>query len=253
VNRYTELHYAGNRGFASGGFVVIALFLMVAGSIAWVCMGIVANDRWPIRWLELNGAFQRVSAEQLRASMTPLIDDSFFTIDLQELRDAATRISWVSSVRVQKDWPDTVTVTIEEFVPIAHWNRGQLISRKGEAFSVPEADGIQGLPWLQGPQERLDDVLLNWSEFSDLLMPMGLEVSGLKLDSRGAWAMDLSNGTRVQLGRNSARERLQRLLASWDLLMHEQAAPPQDVDLRYTNGFAVLWPQNPETAKGTDS
>ena len=253
MNRYTEMRYAGNRGFASGVFVVIALFLAATGSIAWVCMGIVANDRWPIRWLELHGAFQRVSAEQLRASVTPLIDESFFTINLQELRDAATRISWVSSVHIQKEWPDTVTVTIQEFVPIAHWNRGQLISKRGEAFSVPEADGIQGLPWLQGPQDRLDEVLRNWSEFSDLLMPMGLEVSGLKLDSRGAWAMDLSNGTHVQLGRNSARERLQRLLASWDSLMRDQAAPPQDVDLRYTNGFAVLWPQHLETTKGTDS
>jgi cell division protein FtsQ len=253
VNRYTELNYAGNRGFASSMLVVIALFLVASGSIAWVCMGIVANDRWPIRWLELNGAFQRVSAEQLRARVTPLIDDSFFTIDLQELRDATTRISWVSAVRVQKEWPDTVTVTIEEYTPIAHWNRGQLISSKGEAFAVPEADGIQGLPWLQGPQERLDEVLHNWSEFSDLLMPIGLQVSSLKLDTRGAWAMDLSNGTHVQLGRNSARERLQRLLASWDALMQEQVAPPQDVDLRYTNGFAVLWPQALDTAKGTDS
>jgi len=189
----------------------------------------------------------------LRGSMTALIDDSFFTIDLQELRDTATRISWVSAVHVQKEWPDTVTVTIEEFVPIAHWNRGQLISEKGESFSVPEADGLQGLPWLQGPPERLDEVLRNWSEFSDLLMPMSLQVSSLKLDSRGAWAMELSNGTHVQLGRNSARERLQRLLASWDSLMHEKAAPPQDVDLRYTNGFAVLWPQNRVKAKGTDS
>jgi len=253
VNRYTELHYASNRGFASGVFIVIALFLMAAASIAWVSMGIVANDRWPIRWLELNGAFQRVSAEQLRARMTPLIDESFFTIDLQELRGAARRISWVSSVRIQKEWPDTVTVTIEEFVPIAHWNRGRLISEKGEAFAVPEADEIQGLPWLQGPQERLDEVLRNWSEFSELLMPMGLEISGLKLDRRGAWAMDLNNGTHVQLGRNYARERLQRLLASWGSLMHEQVAPPQDVDLRYTNGFAVLWPQHLDIAKGTDS
>ena len=253
MNRYSEMRYAGNRGFASGVFVVIALFLAATGSIAWVSMGIVANDRWPIRWLELHGAFQRVSAEQLRASVTPLIDESFFTINLQELRDAATRISWVSSVHIQKEWPDTVTVTIQEFVPIAHWNRGQLIAKRGEAFSVPEADGIQGLPWLQGPQERLDEVLRIWSEFSELLMPMGLEVSGLKLDRRGAWAMDLSNGTHVQLGRNSARERLQRLLASWDSLMRDQAAPPQDVDLRYTNGFAVLWPQHLDTAKGTDS
>ena len=83
MNRYTELRYSGNRGFASGVLAVITLFLLAVGGIAWVSMGIVANDRWPIRWLELNGGFQRVSAEQLRASMTPLIDESFFTIDLQ--------------------------------------------------------------------------------------------------------------------------------------------------------------------------
>ena len=253
MNRYTPFSYKANQGFASGALAVIVLFLLAVGGLAWVSLGIVANDRWPIRWLELHGAFQRVSAEQLRGSVTPLIDESFFTINLQELRDAATRISWVSSVHIQKEWPDTVTVTIEEFVPIAHWNRGQLISKRGEAFSVTEADGIQGLPWLQGPQDRLDEVLRSWSEFSELLMPMGLEVSGLKLDSRGAWAMDLSNGTHVQLGRKSARVRLQRLLASWDSLMRDQAAPPQDVDLRYTNGFAVLWPQHLDTAKGTDS
>jgi cell division protein FtsQ len=128
-----------------------------------------------------------------------------------------------------------------------------LISKKGEAFSVAEADEIQGLPWLQGPPERLGEVLSYWADFSELLLPMGVEINGLKLDRRGAWAMQLSNGTQVQLGRDAARDRLQRLLVSWDSLMRDQAAPPQDVDLRYTNGFAVLWPQHQETAKGTDS
>ena len=253
MNRYAELRYPGNRGYVTGAIVVIALFLLASGGIAWVSMGIVTNDRWPIRWLELNGTFQRVSAEQLRASMAPLIDESFFTVNLQELRSSATRNSWVSSVRIQKKWPDTVTVTIEEFAPIAHWNRGQLISEKGEAFAVSEADEIQGLPWLQGPQERLEEVLNNWSEFTDLLTPMGLEISGLMLDRRGAWSMQLSNGTHVSLGRDAARERLQRLLASWDSLMQEQTAPPQGVDLRYSNGFAVLWPQHRDTDTGTDS
>jgi cell division protein FtsQ len=253
VNRYTEIRHPGNRGFASGVLSVVVLFLLAAAGIAWVSVGIVAKDRWPIRWLELNGAFQRVSAEQLRASMTPLIEESFFTMDLQKLRGAAKRISWVSAVRVQKAWPDTITVAIEEYEPIAHWNRGQLISRKGEVFSVPEADEIQGLPWLQGPGQRLGEVLDYWSEFSDSLAPMGLQVNGLKLDQRGAWSLELSNGTRVQLGRYAARDRFHRLLVSWDALMKEQAAPPQDVDLRYTNGFAVLWPQDLDKAKGSDS
>ena len=34
----------------------------------------------------------------------------------------------------KKRWPDTVVVKVEEFVPFAHWNRGKLISSRGEVF-----------------------------------------------------------------------------------------------------------------------
>lgn len=253
VNRYTRMKPESSRGFTHGMLPVLTLFLLAAGGIAWVCMGIVANDRWPVRWLELNGSFQRVSAEQLRASLAPQINDSYFTINLQELGDSARRISWVSSVSVQKEWPETITVSIQEFKPIAHWNQGQLIASDGGVFTVPEADEIQGLPWLQGPEERLGEVLDYWAEFSEALIPRGLEIGALSLDTRGAWSMELSNGTRIQLGRDDTRVRLKRLLASWDELMFEQPVPPQDVDMRYTNGFAVLWPQQAETDNGNGS
>jgi len=253
VRHRCKTYSSTQRGFASGLLAVVLLFLMTAAGIAWVSMGIVASDRWPIRWLEINGAFQRVSAEQLRASLTPKIESSFFTIDLRELDQAAADISWVSGVHIQKKWPDTVSVAIEEFVPVAHWNRGRLISKRGEAFSVPEADELQGLPWLQGPDVRLDEVLEAWTEFNELLLPLGLEVRQLKLDKRGAWSMALDNGTQVQLGRDAAVERLGRLLSSWVTLMQGQENPPQDIDLRYSNGFAVMWPLRGEEQTGTDS
>ncbi len=242
-----------NRGFASGLFAVILLFAAAAAGIAWVGMGIVASDRWPIRWLEINGEFQRVSAEQLRANLTPKIDSSFFTIDLRELDEAASRIPWVSAVRIQKKWPDTVAVAIAEYEPVAHWNRGWLISDSGTAFSVPEADGIQGLPWLQGPEDRLEDVLDSWTEFNDLLLPLGMGVRQLKLNSRGAWTMELDNGTWIHLGRDAAVERLDRLLLGWEGLMRGRAMPPRSIDLRYTNGFAVMWPSDIPDAAGTES
>ena len=87
-----------------------------------------------------------------------------------ERRRAVRR--WVSTVTVQKEWPDTVTVTVDEFEPVAHWNSGQLVADNGAAFEVPEADQIQGLPWLQGPDERLDDVLETWVSFNEQLQPL---------------------------------------------------------------------------------
>jgi cell division protein FtsQ len=230
------------RGFASSLLVVVLLFLATLAVIAWVSMGIFTSERWPIRWLEINGAFQRVSAEQLRANLSSEVGSSFFTVDLQDLQAATARISWVSSVQVQKQWPDTIRVTVQEYVPVAHWNRGQLIAADGEPFAVPEADEIQGLPWLEGPEARLQEVLQTWVGLDELLMPLGLEITQISLDGRGAWSMRLDNGTQVQLGRDSTVERLQRLLASWERLMQEREAPPADVDLRYTNGFAVAWP-----------
>lgn len=244
-------HHSG--GFSQGLAMIVLLFMLATAGFVWVSMGIVARDRWPIRWLEINGSFQRVSAEQLRARLTPLIDSSFFTIDLQALRDAADRNSWVSIIKVHKRWPDTVVVEVEEFVPFAHWNRGQLISSRGEAFSVPEADAIHGLPWLNGPPDQLAQVLENWTRFNDELVSAGLEIQQMTLDQRGAWSMVLNNGTHVHLGRDAVWERLQRLMNSWDALLQDQMAPPHEVDLRYSNGFAVLWPQALHQRAGKDS
>lgn len=236
--------YPKDRGFSSGMLAIGLLFTVAVAGGVWVSMGIVAKEQWPIRWLELNGSFQRVSADQMRGSLAPLINASFFTVDLRELYVSASRIPWVSSVSVQKKWPDTVTVTIAEYEPVAHWNSGQLISTHGEVFAAPDADEIQGLPWLNGPDERLELVLDQWTRFNLMLDSAGLEIDQLTLDERGAWSMRLNKGTRLALGRDQANERLERLMKSWEVLLYEHDLPPVRVDLRYTNGFAVHWPKD---------
>ena len=241
------------RGFSSGLLSVLALFLLAVGAIAWVSMGIVTRDRWPIRWLEVNGSFERVSAEQLRASLAPVLHSGFFTLDLQQLQSAAARLSWVASVQVHKQWPDTVKVAVQEYVPLAHWNRGRLISDAGVTFEVPEADELQGLPWLEGPPERLDDVLQAWADYNQRLLRQGLEVQRLSLDRRGSWSMELSNGTLLRLGRDQPQQRLERLMQSWQPLLANRQTAPREVDLRYTNGFAVQWPPGSDGQTGAGS
>lgn len=242
--------YATSRGFSHGIWLVLALFAMAIGGTTWVSTGIVASERWPIRWLEVNGSFQRVSAEQLRSSLAPLVSSSFFTVDLQELHEVALRKPWVAAVSVQKKWPDTVTVTVEEFEPLAHWNKGGLVSTRRSVFVAPDADEIQGLPWLSGPESRLEDVLEQWETFNSMLETAGLEIVQLELHERGSWSMEVNNGTFMQLGRDEPAERLQRLMSSWRGLMAEQDLPPVRIDLRYTNGFAVKWPTETKEIAG---
>lgn len=232
-------------GFRKGPLLGLSLFVCAVAGIAWVWLSVAKMDRWPIRWLEIDGAFERVSAEQVRTRVSPLVNESFFTLDPTALQDAARELAWVDRVVVQKTWPDTVRLVVREFVPVAHWTNGMLIATNGEPFSVPGADGIQGLPWLEGPDEGVGAVITQWQAFNNLLLPTGLEIDHIRLDRRGAWYLRLTNGTQVQIGREEALPRLQRMVDSWAQVIRLKDTAPLAIDLRYSNGFAIRWPDSP--------
>jgi len=244
-----QRYYAS--GFAHSLLTVFLLFGLAAGGVAWVYLGMITQEHWPIRWLELDGTFERVSAEQLRASLVPVATGSFFTVDLAVVKAAAFRQAWVSDVTVQKSWPDTVRVTVHEFEPVAHWIDGQLISGTGQPFKVPGADEIQGLPWLIGPDTQLESVFASWKDFNNELAIAGLEIEQIRLDPRGSWFLQLNTGTEVHMGREHAMPRLQMLVNSWPGLMQGRDLAPVTLDFRYTNGFAVRWPEIPARFAGT--
>ena len=47
-------------GYGTGVMMVLILFVLAMGGVAWVYSGIVAHDRWPISWLEVDGSFDVV-------------------------------------------------------------------------------------------------------------------------------------------------------------------------------------------------
>jgi len=238
------------RGFSAGVVFTMLLFIFACTGVLWVYTGMIAQERWPIRWLEVDGSFERVSAEQVRAALAPLVSGSFFTVNTRLMRETAADMPWVSSVTAQKTWPDTIHVTVREYTPVAHWVNGHLLDGKGQQFSVPSADELQGLPWLEGPQSQLQLVFENWKKFDDKLELIGQRVERLSLDPRGSWSARLSGGTEIRLGKGDIYKNLDMLVSTWAGLMQGQAIPPVSIDLRYTNGFAVLWPQNNDAIAG---
>jgi len=233
-----------------GVVATLLLFGFASAGVAWVYTGMIAQERWPIRWLEVDGQFKRVNAEQVRARLSPMVKGSFFTVDTGSMRETASDMPWVSGVSVQKSWPDTVHVTIHEYTPVVHWVDGYLLGANGQRFIVPGADEMQGLPWLASPEGQLDLVFENWQKFDNKLVFIGQEIERLTLDPRGSWSARLSGGTEVRFGKGDIFKNLDMLVSTWAGLMQGQALPPVSVDLRYTNGFAVLWPEKTDAIVG---
>jgi cell division protein FtsQ len=94
---------------------------------------------------------------------------------------------------------------------------------------------------LAGPDSRVAEVVAVYNESRVLFTPIGYDVAEVVLDTRGSWSLVLSNGTRIVVGNQQARPRLERFAHLLPQLLQYRTERLQRADLRYTNGFALVW------------
>lgn len=228
----------------NGGIKLLA-WLVALGLIALPVVGVLegwfAADRWPVTRLSVSAEFRQVSEEQLRSIAQPYLGKGFFATRLGPLRDALARLPWVERVEARKRWPDTIDLVVYEQQPYARWDNARLVNRDGKLFAAAGAQGLDGLPQLSGPDDRVEDVLRFYAQCRDEMAGSGLSVRSVAVSPRDGWRIGLAAGTTIELGREQRDARLQRFLDVWPRLATSHAQPPLHVDLRYANGFAVGW------------
>jgi cell division protein FtsQ len=234
----------------------LAIALVVLPIVGVLC-GWFAADRWPVTQLTVQAEFKHVSAEQIRAAVRPRLGKGFFALNLDAVQSAVAALPWVESVEASKRWPDTLLLRVYERQPFARWNSNQLISGEGKVFTVPDAADYNQLPDLRGPDDHLAEVISFFADVQKAFTGTHLKITGVTLTDRGSWSVSTDTGAQIVIGdRNQAGHRLHRFLDVYAQVMagHDQGF--EYADLRYTNGFAVKWPQAPAaptapTAGGT--
>lgn len=217
---------------------------LVALPVVAVVNGWIAGDRWPLRKLRVTSQFERVDPQQLRATIMPYAKHGFFSVRLEDAQVAVAKLPWVERAEVRKRWPDTLEVRIVEHEPFARWGKDRLLSEHGRLFPLRSVHGAplpDNLPQLDGNPARITEVVALYNESRALLSPGGIEVRGLALDDRGSWSLMLASGAEVVIGRSDAKARLTRFSRLLPRLLAQQQRPLVRADLRYTNGFALLW------------
>ncbi|MEO6075456.1 MAG: cell division protein FtsQ/DivIB [Dokdonella sp.] len=213
---------------------------IVALPIIGVLSGHFAADRWPVRSLQLKAEFAHVDADQIRGAIADEAGKGFFALDLKRVRAAVMSLPWVGRVDASKHWPDTLQLTVFEQLPYARWGNDRLVTTSGDLFSVPDISVAQGLPQLNGPDDRVADVLAFHVRCLRQFSGSGLVVREVRLSGRGGWQVLLANDVVIDVGSEETDSRLERLTAVWPQIAAGHAAPAA-IDLRYENGFSVRW------------
>lgn len=226
-----------------------ALFGMVAlALLATVLWWGIHRPMFSLKAIRVDGAvsLRHVNALTIRDVALPKIRGNFFTANLETVRTAFESVPWVHRASVQREWPNKLVVTLEEYFPLGTWGEdGRLISTGGELFTanLDEAEEDAELIAFSGPEGSEREVLARYRDFKEWFARISLAPGAVDYTSRYAWSVRLNNGMRVQLGRvqddTTLKRRVDQLLQVYPQLLAGLQNSIESVDMRYPNGLAL--------------
>jgi cell division protein FtsQ len=199
----------------------------------------------PVRTLDIEGRFQRVTKLEILAAAQPALKESFLTLDLEDIRERVAAIDWVDTVKLQRVWPDTLRISYEEHRAAARWGDSGLLNTRGELFADDVRREYPELPRLAGPEGSHHRVAATYMAVRDRLARANLTLESIEMDARGSFSIGLAGGMTVRIGRDDLDRRIDRLFAVAVPTLAGEIDRVAYIDLRYANGFAVGWREAP--------
>jgi len=232
---------------------LLAWLLVAAGAVmaaSWMAGKVAQPDILPLRSVQVDGKFIHVTPAEIRAVMKGFADQGFVYVDTEAVRKEIESLPWVKAANVYRVWPDTLRVSVTEQQAVARWKNGGLVNSKGELFTPPLASYPANLPLFHGPEAMQAAMVRRYREMQRILVPLHFSVALLEMDPRHAWRLALNNGMVLVLGhQEESHERLLRFVHSYNGVLAARADQIEQIDLRYTNGFAVRWKPAGEVVK----
>ncbi|MCC5797698.1 MAG: cell division protein FtsQ/DivIB [Methylophaga sp.] len=225
-----DLHYLRD---AAAVFVLLAFIALI--------VYLQREETLPILHVTVEGEMRQTDREDLVQAVMPFVSGSFLNVNVAGIRAAGEALPWIYQVRVRRVWPDTLHLIVEEQRAIALWNDNGLVNIRGEVF-FPNPDTFpQGLVQLYGPEGTNVMVVRRLVEIQQQVSMLGLRISALSVDARRSWEVTFTDDMRLLLGRADGHARLERFVRVFTNELGRYQAEIEVVDMRYTNGLAVVW------------
>ncbi|NKB38915.1 MAG: FtsQ-type POTRA domain-containing protein [Gammaproteobacteria bacterium] len=225
-------------------YVFAALLVLIVGIIF---QRLLDPLTLPIKQVRIEGNFQHLSNEKMRDMVSAVIKGGFFNLNVMSIKEELLSEAWVEQVIVRRVWPDGLNVLVKEQIPVAIWNQTSLLNNESVVFTPSPLGPLTGIPSLIGPDKSEEIVHQRYLQLSEALRGKA-RIEELLLNDRRAWKLKLVDGPLVILGRSSVDLRIDRFTGSVLSSLGDDLSKVKQIDLRYTNGFAIQRLENYETA-----
>lgn len=218
-----------------------ALTLLIVVVVLGTGVYLHQADTLPVKHVTVEGEFRHADKDGLVAAVSPFVRGSFVDVDVASIRQAGEALPWVKQIQVRRVWPDTLHLVVEEHKAVARWNADGLVNTAGAVFFPSDESLPTGLVQLNGPEGTSELMARRFVEIQRQVDAIALRVTAISMDQRRAWQVDFKDGLHLKLGRADSDVRLSRFIAVYGNSLNLYSEQIEAVDMRYTNGLAVVW------------
>ncbi|MDN3452618.1 MULTISPECIES: cell division protein FtsQ/DivIB [unclassified Psychrobacter] len=230
--------------------VVKYLFMMlVLGLLVLILMmgGKALRDAPPANIYVSTQGLSVAQYHSLQSVMEQQKVSSFFTSDLQVLRDITMGLAWVDQVSVSRDWQRGIVITALPKQAIANFGTERLVDAKGAVFVPADSSDLTQAHFatLQGEMTQAPVIMQQMQQVNDWYAPLDMQVEDIILSPRMTWLIRFDNGLRVIVDNENTAQKLLNLSQLLGNQLSSRRDEMQSVDLRYKNGFTIAWNVTP--------
>ncbi|MEI6415308.1 MAG: cell division protein FtsQ/DivIB [Pseudomonadota bacterium] len=209
----------------------------------WLVQRVMDPESFPLRRVRVEGELQHLNRKALEWAVTEHLHGGFFSFDVASLRSIRDQLPWIKTIRARKVWPDRLYLHVTEQQPFARFGPEGVLSVEGLVFRPDLASIPEDLPQFDGPDATVARLMALYPQITAELVRIGLTIGRLEVNERRAWAVATRGGPYLLLGAERLEERLARLVKFFPRL--REMGSPEQIDLRYANGFSVRWRLEP--------
>jgi len=225
--------------------------MMFVGILVWLSQRPIFSLRQVVIEPVAGQTLRHINKPTVKQQVLETVQGNFFSVRLEDVKRGFESMPWVRHANVRRIWPNGLVISIEEQKAFATWDgidSQKLMNDHGEIFSGRVADVPDGSHLLDfsGPDDSGKEVMSLYQKANAWFKPWNTDVTSLTLSDRYAWQVKLSNGMKLEFGRDEessdktlTEERVSRLFKYWPEVQEKWANRVDAIDLRYANGFAV--------------
>ena len=199
-------------------FLILSLFLFFGIFIKNFDNGFIIKELannitklYSVNNIDITGR-ERSSKDKLSKILSLYENKSLLSLNLLKIQNDIEKIAWIKDVIVRRIFPKTLSIKIEEYKPLAVWERGKeqyILDEYGYAIERISSNEFQNYFKIKGmgADRKLKNLIDNLKNFEDIYS----QIEYANLVSNRRWDLYYKNGVRILLPENNILESLDLL------------------------------------------